>query len=166
MPGKKSKHTKKWDSCFDKVKKDKGESAAAAICSSSIKNAGLKSQHQKRDKKDYYSNIKKEKAKKESMITDFNNFNENTDVSEIIRFMAGLLSSSAPDASPNTKYYNGYTKNTFNTSTDSGIGGYLPSGTTNTTLIDLCKYLIYNSYCFCCILYDCYAPFKSKCVKM
>jgi hypothetical protein len=67
----------------------------------------------------------------------FNNFNENTDVSEIIRFMAGLLSSSAPDASPNTKYYNGYTKNTFNTSTDSGIGGYLPSGTTNTTLIDL-----------------------------
>ena len=67
----------------------------------------------------------------------FNNFNENTDVSEIIRFMAGLLSSSAPDASPNTKYYNGYNKNTFNTSTDSGIGGYLPSGTTNTTLIEL-----------------------------
>ena len=67
----------------------------------------------------------------------FNNFNENTDVSEIIRFMAGLLSSSAPDASPNTKYYDGYNKNTFNTSTDSGIGGYLPSGTTNTTLIEL-----------------------------
>ena len=67
----------------------------------------------------------------------FNNFNENTDVSEIIRFMAGLLSSSAPDASPNTKYYNGYNKNTFNTSTDSGIGGYLPSGTTNTTLLEL-----------------------------
>ena len=67
----------------------------------------------------------------------FNNFNENTDVSEIIRFMAGLLSSSAPDASPNTKYYDGYTKNTFNTSTDSGIGGYLPSGTTNSTLIEL-----------------------------
>jgi hypothetical protein len=67
----------------------------------------------------------------------FNNFNENTDVSEIIRFMAGLLSSSAPDASPNTKYYNGYTKNTFNTSTDSGINGYLPSGTTNTTLLEL-----------------------------
>ena len=67
----------------------------------------------------------------------FNNFNENTDVSEIIRFMAGLLSSSAPDASPNTKYYNGYTKNTFNTSTDSGINGYLPSGTTNSTLVEL-----------------------------
>ncbi len=67
----------------------------------------------------------------------FNNFNENTDVSEIIRFMAGLLSSSAPDASPNTKYYNGYNKNTFNTSTDSGIGGYIPLGTTNTTLIEL-----------------------------
>lgn len=67
----------------------------------------------------------------------FNNFNENTDVSEIIRFMAGLLSSSAPDASPNTKYYDGYTKNTFNTSTDSGINGYLPSGTTNSTLLEL-----------------------------
>ena len=67
----------------------------------------------------------------------FNNFNKNTDISEIIRFMAGLLSSSAPDASPNTKYYNGYTKNTFNTSTDSGINGYLPSGTTNTTLLEL-----------------------------
>ena len=67
----------------------------------------------------------------------FNNFNKNTDVSEIIRFMAGLLSSSAPDASPNTKYYNGYTKNTTNTSTDSGINGYLPSGTTNTTLLEL-----------------------------
>jgi len=67
----------------------------------------------------------------------FNNFNENTDVSEIIRFMAGLLSSSAPDASPNTKYYNGYTKNTYNTSTDSDVGGYIPSGTTNSTLIEL-----------------------------
>ena len=67
----------------------------------------------------------------------FNNFNENTDVSEIIRFMAGLLSSSAPDASPNTKYYNGYDKNTYNTSTSGGIGGYIPQGTTNQTLLDL-----------------------------
>ena len=67
----------------------------------------------------------------------FNNFDENTDVSEIIRFMAGLLSSSAPDASPNTKYYNGYDKHTYNTSTDSGIGGYIPQGTTNQTLLDL-----------------------------
>ena len=61
----------------------------------------------------------------------------NTDVSEIVRFMAGLLSSSAPDASPNTKFYNGYSKNTFNTSTDSGINGYIPKGTTNQTLLDL-----------------------------
>ena len=67
----------------------------------------------------------------------FNNFNANTDVSEIVRFMAGLLSSSAPDASPNTKFYNGYSKNTFNTSTDSGINGYIPKGTTNQTLLDL-----------------------------
>jgi len=33
----------------------------------------------------------------------FNNFTQNTDVSEILRFVAGLLSQSAPDASPNTK---------------------------------------------------------------
>jgi len=32
----------------------------------------------------------------------FNNFTANTDTSEILRFIAGLLSSSAPDASPNT----------------------------------------------------------------
>jgi len=67
----------------------------------------------------------------------FNNFNKNTDVAEMLRFMAGLLSQSAPDASPNTKYYNGYTKNTFNTSTSSGINGYIPKGTTNQTLLDL-----------------------------
>ena len=43
------KHIKKWDSCFNKLKKDKGEQGAAAICSSSIKNAGLKAKNQKRD---------------------------------------------------------------------------------------------------------------------
>ena len=58
------KHIKKWDRCFNKLKKEKGESGAAAICSSSIDNAGLKAKNQKRDKKDYYSN--KKKAKNES----------------------------------------------------------------------------------------------------
>ena len=57
------KHVKKWDRCFDKLKDEKGESGAAAICSSSIDNAGLKAENQKRDKKDYYSNKKKSKKK-------------------------------------------------------------------------------------------------------
>ena len=42
----------------------------------------------------------------------FNNFTNNTDVSEVLRFIAGLLSASAPDASPNTKTYSTYTANT------------------------------------------------------
>ena len=77
MPEKKTKHVKKWDSCFNKLKKEKGESSAAAICSSSIKNAGLKAEFQKRDKKDYYSNIKKEDSKKNENILSFSNFSIN-----------------------------------------------------------------------------------------
>lgn len=64
----------------------------------------------------------------------FNNFNHNTDVSEILRFVAGLLSSSAPDASPNTKGYSGYTKNSVNTTTGTALAGYIPQSSTNTTI--------------------------------
>jgi len=63
------KHVKKWDRCFDKLKKEKGESGAAAICSSSIDNAGLKAKEQKRDKKDYYAN-----KKKADKVNDNNNY--------------------------------------------------------------------------------------------
>ena len=64
----------------------------------------------------------------------FNNFDKNTDVSEILRFVAGLLSSSAPDASPNTKTYSTYTKNSVNTTTGTALAGYVPQSTTNTTI--------------------------------
>ena len=64
----------------------------------------------------------------------FNNFDKNTDVSEILRFVAGLLSSSAPDASPNTKTYSTYTKNSVNTTTGTALVGYIPQSTTNTTI--------------------------------
>ena len=64
----------------------------------------------------------------------FNNFNANTDVSEILRFVAGLLSSSAPDASPNTKGYNSYTKNNVNTTTGTVTVGSIPQNSTNTTI--------------------------------
>ena len=55
----------------------------------------------------------------------FNNFTTSTDVSEILRFVAGLLSSSAPDATPNTKTYSSISENLSNTTT-STIAGYIP----------------------------------------
>jgi hypothetical protein len=64
----------------------------------------------------------------------FNNFNKNTDVSEILRFVAGLLSSSAPDASPNTKTYSSYSSNAVNTTTATVTAGSVPLSSTNTTV--------------------------------
>ena len=64
----------------------------------------------------------------------FNNFNKNTDVSEILRFVAGLLSSSAPDAAPNTKTYSTATKNTVNNTTSTVTVGSVPQNSTNTTI--------------------------------
>ena len=64
----------------------------------------------------------------------FNNFTQNTDVSEILRFVAGLLSQSAPDAAPNTKNYNSYTATAQNTSTGTVIAGSVPQTSTNTTV--------------------------------
>ena len=64
----------------------------------------------------------------------FNNFTTQTDVSEILRFIAGLLSASAPDASPNTKTYSTYTANILNNTTGTVIAGSVPSGSTNSTV--------------------------------
>jgi hypothetical protein len=64
----------------------------------------------------------------------FNNFTSQTDVSEILRFVAGLLSQSAPDASPNTRIYSTYTANAQNTTTGSVIAGSVPQSSTNTTV--------------------------------
>jgi hypothetical protein len=64
----------------------------------------------------------------------FNNFTQNTDVSEILRFVAGLLSQSAPDASPNTRIYSTYTANAQNTTTGTVIAGSVPQSSTNTTV--------------------------------
>jgi len=64
----------------------------------------------------------------------FNNFTNNTDVSEVLRFIAGLLSASAPDASPNTKTYSTYTANTQNSTTGTVTLGSVPSATSNTTI--------------------------------
>jgi hypothetical protein len=64
----------------------------------------------------------------------FNNFTSQTDVSEILRFVAGLLSASAPDAAPNTKTYSTYTANGQNTTTGTVIAGSIPQSSTNTTV--------------------------------
>ena len=65
----------------------------------------------------------------------FNNFNENTDVSEILRFVAGLLSSSAPDAAPNTKTYSSFTTNNNNVSTGTTVtAGSVPLNSSNSTI--------------------------------
>jgi len=68
----------------------------------------------------------------------FNNFTSNTDVSEILRFIAGLLSASAPDAAPNTKTYSTtLTENQLNNGTSTAPAGSVPSGSTNTDIIYL-----------------------------
>tara|TARA_R110001592_G_scaffold160195_3_gene392285 strand:- start:9646 stop:12168 length:2523 start_codon:yes stop_codon:yes gene_type:complete len=64
----------------------------------------------------------------------FNNFDQNSDTSEIIRFMAGLLSSSAPDASPNTKVFNTIGETILNTTIGTAPAGRVPNNTTNSTV--------------------------------
>jgi hypothetical protein len=64
----------------------------------------------------------------------FNNFTQNTDVSEILRFVAGLLSASAPDASPNTKTLGSVTANAVNTTTGTALTGRIPQSTSNSTI--------------------------------
>lgn len=57
----------------------------------------------------------------------FNNFTAQTNVSEILRFVAGLLSASAPDAAPNTKTLSSISKTSANNGTGT-IAGYVPQG--------------------------------------
>lgn len=60
----------------------------------------------------------------------FNNFTPNTDVSEMLRFIAGLLSASAPDASPNTKTFGNISETITNTGTIAAPSGIVPQSTT------------------------------------
>lgn len=64
----------------------------------------------------------------------FNRYDHNTDTAEIVRFMAGLLSSSAPDTSPNTLYYANTSEVKTNTTTTSAPVGYIPQSSTNSTI--------------------------------
>lgn len=56
----------------------------------------------------------------------FNNFDADTDVSEILRFVAGLLSSSAANPTANTKTYNSISENKTFGSTTSAPAGNVP----------------------------------------
>ena len=64
----------------------------------------------------------------------FNNFDHNTDTAEILRFMAGLLSASAPDASPNTRTYASLGVTTTNSGTGTAPSGRVPQSSTNDTI--------------------------------
>jgi hypothetical protein len=67
----------------------------------------------------------------------FNNFTSTSDVSEILRFIAGLLSQSAPDASPNTKTFASTSQTYANNGTATIIGGFVPQSSTNTDILYL-----------------------------
>jgi len=65
----------------------------------------------------------------------FNTFDSNTDVSEILRFVAGLLSSSATSPSPNTKIYDSITGVAQSSTNNSdNPKGYVPQNSTNSTI--------------------------------
>jgi hypothetical protein len=67
----------------------------------------------------------------------FNNFTSNTDVSEILRFIAGLLSQSAPDASPNTRTFANISENLSSNGTTTAPSGYVPQSSTAADIIYL-----------------------------
>lgn len=70
----------------------------------------------------------------------FNNFDANSDVSEILRFIAGLLSQSAPDAAPNTRTFarlNPQFVNTAGGVAPTFINGRIPSQSTNSDILYL-----------------------------
>jgi hypothetical protein len=66
----------------------------------------------------------------------FNLFTPNTDTSTILRFVAGLLSSSAPAPTPNTKTYGSLT-NSNNLSGTGTISGYVPQDISGSDLLYL-----------------------------
>lgn len=62
----------------------------------------------------------------------FENWNSNTNISDILRFFAGAFSSSYPSPSPNTKYYNSMTTSDGSKGSTVSITGYIPQNSSNT----------------------------------
>jgi hypothetical protein len=67
----------------------------------------------------------------------FDSFDHNTDISEILRFMAGLLSSSAPSSTPNAKFYNNITAAEGGTQQGSAPVGFVPQNAIDPTVVYL-----------------------------
>jgi hypothetical protein len=67
----------------------------------------------------------------------FNNFDHNTDTAEILRFIAGLLSSSAPSSAPNAKTYSNISFTQGGTQQGSAPAGYVPQNATDPTVVYL-----------------------------
>ena len=67
----------------------------------------------------------------------FNRFNHNTDTSEILRFIAGLLANQAPDVAENTNTFTGLTSIQTNATQFNIPGGVVPNGTNNTDITHL-----------------------------
>lgn len=67
----------------------------------------------------------------------FNNFTSGSDVSEVLRFIAGLLSASAPDAAPNTRTYGSTGQDIINNGSSGAPNGYVPQSTTVADIIYL-----------------------------
>ena len=75
--GKGSAHTAKWDRCVEGVKsKGKSEKSAYKICSSKIKDAGVKKPHQQKSGKEYIAN-RKETTEGQTMLDVFPELNKN-----------------------------------------------------------------------------------------
>jgi len=76
-------------------------------------------------------------AWKENLVGSyFNSFDANTNVSEILRFIAGLLSQSAPSPSPNTRTFSGILSLSSSFATTS-IQGLTPSESSNSDILYL-----------------------------
>ena len=64
----------------------------------------------------------------------FNNYDQNTDTAEILRFIATQLSASSPDTSPNGRYYANTSEVKLNTGTTTEPGAYVPQNSTDPIL--------------------------------
>ncbi len=76
----------------------------------------------------------------------FNNFDNTTNVSEILRFMSGVLSHSldVSDAAPNTKTWASVDTNETNLGTTDSVDGYLPQSYDSSN--DTMKYLVTKNW--------------------
>ncbi len=64
----------------------------------------------------------------------FNNYDQNTDTAEILRFIATQLSESSPDTSPNPRSFSGTSETIASNGSSGGPTGYVPLSATDPTV--------------------------------